>query len=1011
MKTRHVLLLLFLAVIGLSACKPMENMFKKIVPKEKKPLTFEDKVNFFLDQQAVKEEFGVLQRFLKVEDLVKNDSAKTISVTLNRFFSYIPFREENVAKLYETFHLATDSAYHEYDISLITMQEPIENLIPNFYRSSKSSLDKTRMPIQMRRPKPIVRRLNKPYRITNGLVNHPVALWHSHGWYYNSEEDRWMWQRARLFGTVEDIFPMSFTLPYVIPMLENAGANVFVTRERSLQTNEVIVDNNGNSGKSIYREIGKWQTAGKPGFAIGKGVYLDGENPFLAGTVRKTKSNKTESASIEYVPEIPESGEYSVNVSWQTTALSSENVVYKVYHLGGITEFAVNQRIGGGTWIYLGSFKFNKGVDATTQKVVVSNKSFESESDVTSDAVRFGGGMGLIERGGKTSGRPKFVEGARYWMQYAGFPDTLVYKLNDDDDYGDDYQGRGEWVNYLKGAPYGPNKQRDVKGLGIPIDVSLAFHTDAGIRNDDKTVGTLMIYSVEDADSSQHFPDGVSRLSNRDFADILQTEIVENIRAKYDSVWTRRNLYNRMYSEAFRLNMPSALLELYSHQNFLDAKFAHDPRFKFDVSRSIYKAILKFIAAQYEFDYVVQPLPVTHLNAQFDENGYIFLSWKPKSDSLEPTANPDGYVVYTRINDGDFDNGVFVKEPLYQLKNPKINTIYSFKVSAVNSGGESFASSIVSAGTPGKGKSPVLIINGFNRISPPSSVDEPNFKGFTHFDDFGVPDKYDVSFTGNQHNYDPSIPWINDDEPGHGASYGDYETIVIPGNTQDYIALHGASVLKAGYPFVGASSDAVMDNYIDITAYKYVNLILGEQKATSWPKVSYDSKRGREYQTYPTKLASKLKYFAQSGGNIFISGSYVGTDVYRNPMPIEELVNLTENTLKYKYKAQKAVKNGGLFPTKEGKTMALPDEFSFNMDLTGLPYQVENPDSIEPADEDGVILLRYKENGFSAATAFEGYYKSVVFGFPFEAIKSSDDRDKIMQAILNFFDRTIDATW
>ena len=77
--------------------------------------------------------------------------------------------------------------------------------------------------------------------------------------------------------------------------------------------------------------------------------------------------------------------------------------------------------------------------------------------------------MGLIERNGKTAGRAKFFEGARYYAQYAGAPDTLVWKLNDNDDYKDDYMCRGEWVDWLMGAPNGPVKNRQYPGLGIPI--------------------------------------------------------------------------------------------------------------------------------------------------------------------------------------------------------------------------------------------------------------------------------------------------------------------------------------------------------------------------------------------------------------------------------------------------------------------------------------------------------------------------------------------------------------
>lgn len=74
---------------------------------------------------------------------------------------------------------------------------------------------------------------------------------------------------------------------------------------------------------------------------------------------------------------------------------------YIVYHKGEATEFSVNQRMGGGTWVYLGTFDFDKGCN-TLNRVVVTNQA-SKRGVVTSDAVRFGGGMGNILRGNNSS--------------------------------------------------------------------------------------------------------------------------------------------------------------------------------------------------------------------------------------------------------------------------------------------------------------------------------------------------------------------------------------------------------------------------------------------------------------------------------------------------------------------------------------------------------------------------------------------------------------------------------
>ena len=85
-----------------------------------------------------------------------------------------------------------------------------------------------------------------------GLQNRHLSIWASHGRYYSQRDGRWMWQRPYLFCTTEDLFTQSFVVPFLIPMLENAGAIVYSPRERAWQKEEVIVDNDSPALNGIY---------------------------------------------------------------------------------------------------------------------------------------------------------------------------------------------------------------------------------------------------------------------------------------------------------------------------------------------------------------------------------------------------------------------------------------------------------------------------------------------------------------------------------------------------------------------------------------------------------------------------------------------------------------------------------------------------------------------------------------------------------------------------------------
>jgi len=776
-------------------------------------------------------------------------------------------------------------------------------------------------------------------------------------------------------------------------MLENAGATVFIPRERDFQKNEIIVDNDFRENSS-YVEVSNnksnsWKTD-KSGFGLKDSILRNADNPFMMGTSRSIKSNTVEDAYVKWIPEIKESGEYAVYISYKSSDKNVDDANYVVKHSGGETSFSVNQKIGGGTWIYLGKFHFSEGA---SHYVKLSNASKHKNKIVSADAVRFGGGYGIIEREGQLSGRLKFMEGARYWLQFAGMPDTLVYNLNNGvDDYKDDYQSRAEYGNYLYGKPFGPSKNKDAQGLGIPIDLSLAFHTDAGITRNDTVIGTLMIFSSEGFDSSLNFPNGKSRLANRDLADIVQTQIVDDLRSLYDSTWTRRFLWDSRYSEATRPNFPSMLLELLSHQNFLDMKFHLDPRFKFDASRAIYKGMLKFLSVIYDFDYVVQPLPVTHFSAELNANK-VKLKWLPQEDKLEPTANAEKYIVYTRIDGSGFDNGIVVNKNEYELEIEK-DKIYSFKVTALNDGGESFPSEILSVGLNSNNPEPFLIVNAFDRIAPPATIESDSILGFANFIDEGVPYKYDLNFTGEQYNFNPNSQWETDDNPGHGASASDYETMIIAGNSFDYTFIHGKALFENGFSFCSASDESVWDGFINLDSYKFVDLILGEEKKTQPPKLG--NLKRVDFQAFPTKLKEKISSYLNAGGNLFLSGSYIGSDLYSD----EDGITFANNILKYHFKTTHASKTGRLHSVNK-KFSDDKIKIAYNSEFNDRIYKVEAPDEITPV-QGSEVLLRFSENEFSSMIGYKNKYGVVAFTVPFETIKTEQERNKLMGLILNY---------
>lgn len=841
----------------------------------------------------------------------------------------------------------------------------------------------------------VVRKVDAP-EAPDGLDGKTIAVWPSHGAYYNAGEDRWKWQRARLFGTVEDLFSQSYVVPFLIPMLENAGAYVMTPRERDYNDIEIIIDGDGGLSTGHFRthngQDHRWTTdPSARGFAHKEKTLRPRYNPFRAGTVKTVTAerNADKAPRAEWYASIPKDGTYGVYVSYVSTPSSASDAVYRVNSSAGSEDFLVDQRMGGSTWIYLGTFDFNQGESDVPLVELIATSSADGAT-VTADAVKIGGGMGNVERGGRTSGHPRRNEGARYWLQWAGVPDSVYSVTNFTDDYVDDYKSRGLWVNYLSG---GSDRNPSGKGLGIPVDLSLAFHTDAGVTSDGSTVGTLGIISYGKRDK---LADGSPRATVEDYAEAVTGQIVSDVRALYDQSWSKRPVRNRSYHEASSPVVPALLIELLSHQNFPDMIYGLDPEFRFTVARAVYKGIGRYLAQKEGRRFVAQPLPVNSFAISGSGADYI-LSWKPTTDSLEITAKPDYYIVEERVDDGGFAELAVTDSP-YVTVRPDDDRIYSYRIRAVNSGGVSFPSEILSLSKRGTGqRDQVLIVNGFTRISGPEVI--PGL-GFDYTSDHGVAAGIDNFFTGEQYDFNPSHEWLSDDAPGFGAGRAYYDRKLLMGNDLDNVYRHGKALHDAGIPFISSSRDGFVSSMPESPV---VDLILGKQREVHTGK----ARGGEKRKTFTPGLQNALQRFLENGGRLLVSGSYLTTDMaengYSTPSQKSDDIKWLREALGVVHSSDRATVTGKACATKCPYTsLRLPD-IDFSTDLCQEYYPVESPASFTPAPG-GAIIMRYDENGYPAATAVEkNGYKVIAAGFPLENVTDAKALSAFMSEVSDFF--------
>lgn len=517
------------------------------------------------------------------------------------------------------------------------------------------------------------------------LTGASIFLSPGHGWLYNADNKRWTTQRGVSHGIIEDHSNAEAVLQYLTKYLWNAGARVYVTRERDMNTNMAIVSAGGEGVQSS----GGWSSD-----------FTEGT---WDGRLMRVKSVAGEpTARATFTPTIPEAGYYGVYIWYRPSpdGDSANAANFIINHTGGSTRWVQDLNKDGYTWKYVGTYWFDAGASSDSGSVVVTNQANEADKWVTLSAVRFGGGMGDVIRNDAPSGNPRFEESGLYTSQFYG------YRLNDT-----------RVVNSVSAMPMWAEWEAEEWEKGKTIYVS--WHTNAS--GDHKSRGLFsFVYGPNPWDpltSFTGYPGGVELVVS------VHDEIIRHVHASYDPNWRDGAKITRWLGETNPRNnnkMPAALFEYGFHDNAEDAAYILDPKFRDTVAKGTYEGIVKFYAQNMEgFDNTtIIPEKPTHLNLVAGEDGKIKVRWQaPPSDGPEGVLGDPatGYRVYTSRNGKGFDNGTAVEGTETEIPGPRNGEPLYIRVSAVNAGGESFPTETLAWRAESQAQK-VLLVNGFDRL-------------------------------------------------------------------------------------------------------------------------------------------------------------------------------------------------------------------------------------------------------------------------------------------------------
>ncbi len=465
---------------------------------------------------------------------------------------------------------------------------------------------------------------------SGALAGKVIYLSPGHGftWTQTASVTAWRTQRGNNYDVVEDLISIETLSQYLMPMLLNAGARVFPVRELDLQTQMVIVDN-AESGYAEHGDPGAFVDFPDAGWSRPASPMSGDAQPFIAGGQRLMSASATATASATFDAVIPADGFYWVSIAYTQLPERVTDAHFEVVHPGGSTHFRVNQERHGREWVPLGRFYFYAGQPA---RVVVHNDSAQpvvggDQQDISLDAVKWGGGMGAIDRGQGVSGRPRFEESARYYTQWGGAPQS-VWAPSNNAPTADRDNDVGLRARY---AAWSHEAGEDA--------VYVSWHTNAldGPGGAEPTGTNTFVYGPNAPNGS--FGTFTGYPGSVELGQAIQTEMINDFRRPEGwnvPGWVDRGVDTAYFGEINPSNnneMPSVLLEMAFHDTPADVLRIKEPAWRYLAARAISQGIIKYFAQRDGVPVRLPPEPPTHLAARNQLNGEVLLTWhEPATD-------------------------------------------------------------------------------------------------------------------------------------------------------------------------------------------------------------------------------------------------------------------------------------------------------------------------------------------------------------------------------------------